>query len=327
MLMDFTSGLLLLILSGIYCFLWLFWKNQLSLTSYIIEEIINIIKKYPALIYIYVINCILGVFWYTIIIFTFIACIIGHKNVIFSIFCCFSLYYSSQVIENIVSMTTTGLLTTYFFCSEYDPTTKTLKASIKDPTLKAYKRSMTTYIGSICFGSLFIFIIKVLTNITNCIKKLKSCICCTDCILFVLESLIHCFSIHAFPEIVIYGKSYCEASRSTFLLMKYNNVNIILEDNIFGNILIICKLTISCLIGSFSSLIGYMFNITNSVHLIIYGIIGFIISYFTSSISLQLVNSGFVTFFMCLCEDHEYIKYIKQDLYEKIKKAYPQCQI
>lgn len=77
------------------------------------------------------------------------------------VFCFFSFYWTSQVMENIVHVTVSGLFATYYFLMGSD------QGMTKSPTIESLKRACTTSIGSICFGSLVIAIIQTLRAIAQ----------------------------------------------------------------------------------------------------------------------------------------------------------------
>jgi len=77
------------------------------------------------------------------------------------VFCFFSFYWTSQVMENIVHVTVSGLFATYYFLMGSE------QGMTKSPTIESLKRACTTSIGSICFGSLVIALIQTLRAVAQ----------------------------------------------------------------------------------------------------------------------------------------------------------------
>jgi hypothetical protein len=72
------------------------------------------------------------------------------------LFLLFSFYWTTQIISNVVHVTVSGLVATFYFFASPDSNSngKFVIPNIKNPTVKAAKRALTTSFGSICYGSL-----------------------------------------------------------------------------------------------------------------------------------------------------------------------------
>lgn len=63
------------------------------------------------------------------------------------------LYWMLEVVKNVVHVTTSGVVATWYFLQDNIP---------RNPTLSSLRRSVTTSLGSITFGSLIVAFIKTL---------------------------------------------------------------------------------------------------------------------------------------------------------------------
>jgi hypothetical protein len=102
-----------------------------------------------------------------------------------------------------------------------------IDVAVQNPTLKAFKRAMTTSFGlfnlntgSNCYGSLLIAIVQTLKAMTDQAKNqanndgnagLAILCCCLKCLLACIEDILEYFNKYAFTQVAIYGKDYCTA--------------------------------------------------------------------------------------------------------------------
>ncbi|ORX86357.1 DUF580-domain-containing protein [Anaeromyces robustus] len=255
------------------------------------------------------------------------------------VFLIFSLYFTSQVINNVVHVTIAGVFATYYFRGVHEPGTNKIEVDVKNPTIKSFNRAITTSFGSICFGSLLIAIVSTLRVLANQTKNEAAeddnyllCLiaCCVECILSCIEDGIEYFNVYAFTEVAIYGKSYCQAAKDTWTLCKARGIEAIINDNIIGNVLGIGAIAVGSLTAVVTCFVAKVFSLglldngklSNEV-IIIFGLIGFIIGCLSFSVVAQVINSGVATTFVCLCEDPDALRQTKPELWEKVRDTYP----
>ena len=159
-------------------------------------------------------------------------------------------------------------------------------------------RATTTSLGSICFGSLIVAFLKTLRSILHAIRSQSDncCACIFDCILSVLESLIQYFNVYAFTQVAIYGKTYCQAAKDTWSLIKSHGVEAIINDNLISGVLFLGSFLggiVSAIIGG---IIAYSWIQDYWLALII---IGFVVGFAMVMLAMEVVESGVVSLFVC----------------------------
>ncbi|KAI8055007.1 plasma-membrane choline transporter-domain-containing protein [Syncephalis plumigaleata] len=170
------------------------------------------------------------------------------------VFCLFSLYWTSQVLSNIIHVTICGVFGTFYFL---EGTAQMPSGSV---TLGSLKRAITSAFGSICFGSLVIAIVQTVRAIVRGMAEsddgiLAFVACIFACILAYIEALIEYFNRYAFAQVAIYGKPFCQAARDTWTLIKDRGIEAVINDNLIGNVLGIGSL----LVGVITGTIGYIY--------------------------------------------------------------------
>jgi hypothetical protein len=151
-----------------------------------------------------------------------------------------------------------------------------------NPTLGAFKRSMTTSFGSICFGSLIVATLQTIRALLRGMRNERNglLVVIVDCLIGWIESLVQYFNVYAFTQVAIYGyvltqcvrsedlwahivlfcsKPYCRAAKDTWQLVKSHGVEAIINDNLISGVL-----TMGCFLGGvitaiFGGILGRIF--------------------------------------------------------------------
>jgi len=332
-------GGIMILFAILYAICYFLWRSRIPFAKVMMKTVTSVTKKYSATIFVGFVGCIVAAIWYGVIIITLVASMTylsekyeGAAYVVY-VFLVFSFYFSSQVINNTVHVTISGVFATYYFRGVVEPGTNNIEVDVNNPTMKSFKRAMTTSFGSICFGSLIIAVIQTLEFLARQLKNESAseenyilCViaCCLECILSCIGDIIEYFNVYAFTEVAIYGKSYCQAAKDTWTLCKARGIEALINDNLIGNVLSIGALSIACLSSVVTCLLGFIIlNIDNTTSLIIYGVCAFIIGFMIFSVVAQVINSGVATTFVCLCEDPDALRQTKPELWEKVRDTYP----
>ncbi|ORX85665.1 DUF580-domain-containing protein, partial [Anaeromyces robustus] len=337
-----VMGGLMLIMAIIYALCFYFWRKRIPFAKVMLKTVTTVTRKYPACMLVGLIGCFVGAIWYGFVCITFGVAILalgsqdsdmGGVTYVVYIFIIFSFFFTSQVINNTVHVTISGVFATFYFRGVIEPGTKNINVDVKNPTVKSFKRAITTSFGSICFGSLIIAIIETLKTLAKNAKEqgredgnaaVALIACCIECILSCVGDMIEYFNVYAFTEVAIYGKSYCEAAKDTWEICKSHGIEALINDNLIGNVLTLGSISVGCLSTVITVVVGFLIlRIDNVAALVIYGILTFLIGLFLFSIVAQVINSGVATTFVCLCEDPDALRYTKPELWEKVKDTYP----
>ncbi|KAG0043383.1 putative choline transporter, neither null mutation nor overexpression affects choline transport [Gryganskiella cystojenkinii] len=242
------------------------------------------------------------------------------------VFCFFSFYWTSQVFENIVHVTISGVFATYYFLFGSE------QGMTKSPTVESFKRACTTSIGSICFGSLVIAIIQTLRAIAQMARGdgsdgiMAFVACLIDCILGCLQGIAEYINKYAFCQVAIYGKAYLPAAKDTWTILKDRGIEQLINDNLIGNVFSMGAI----LCGVLSGLGSYLylrfanpaFNANGDFTWILI-LMGFVMGLqimFTISV---VIDSGVATTFVCLAEDPAALARTKPELFERIRATWP----
>jgi len=238
-----------------------------------------------------------------------------------SIFLVFSFYWVSEVIKNVVHVTVSGVIATWYFLSgsQY--------GMPPNPTSSALKRSLTTSFGSICLGSLIVAILKTLRSIVKSLRGQSDnfLACFIDFCLGCLDSMIRYFNHYAFCQVAIYGKTFIEAAVSTWNLLSDVAIQAIINDNIVSGVLTMGCFLISLVISSIGAAFSYLiFNSSPEIILlvIVFSVAGFFIGFLIMVLASQVVDSGVTCTFVCFAENREVIRNNNPELFARLSDTY-----
>lgn len=262
----------------------------------------------------------------------------SHSNSlsVISIYFVFSFYWTSQVIKNTLHVTISGLFASFYFLEG-------TSAMPPNPTLAAAKRAFTTSFGPIAFGSLIVAILKTIVAIVRSHSGRDDFAgAILACILQCIESMIEYFNEYAFIQVAIYGKSFVQAAKDAWNLLRRSGMSVIVNDILVSNVLgvgcfmvalVTMSLTLLWTIVSFQLVQNIWDSVAPYAILVIIAsfIIGLaltlvdcpIIGLFMMSIVTQVLESGTQTTMVCLAEDPAALARTKPELYQSVRAAYP----
>ena len=136
-----------------------------------------------------------------------------------------SLYWSLNVLTNIVLVTVAGVAATWYFNVES-----------RNVTSSSLKRACTTSFGSICFGSLIIAIINAARAMiraqTDDMNEIARCI--IMCIVSCIEAIAEFITKYAFVHVGIYGDDFIGAAKKTWELLMSRGFDVLVNDDLTG---------------------------------------------------------------------------------------------
>lgn len=175
------------------------------------------------------------------------------------------------------------------------------------------------HLGTIAFGSLIIAVIKTIRAILTYIQKkakksknkvLEYVICLIQCCMVCLEKIMKFMNKNAYIITAIYATSFCSSARKAFFLLLRNILRVAAVNMVAGFLLFIGSLFIP-LVTTFLCYLALAYDDPLSAE--VNGIISplvftFILSYWVSSMFLEIFGMGIETILMCFIADEEMFK-------------------
>lgn len=140
----------------------------------------------------------------------------------------FTMYWLSEWLKNTIHTTISGVYGSWYYSSRDYP---------KKVTRGALKRSLTYSFGSISLGSLFVAIINFIRQLCSVVYQSQSdggfigmaIHCCVQCILGFIKWAVEFVNRYAFSYIALFGKSYFEAAKGTWTMIKDRGIDALIN--------------------------------------------------------------------------------------------------
>lgn len=341
-LRQYIAGIVVFAVSLITILLWFVYRKRIPFTAVMLRIVTGVTIQYPGTIWCGFFVLIVGIAYLVLWVVTLLSAYSkytlngSNENTMrailtaITVFMLFSLYWTTQVIKNVTHVSVSGVFAAYYFLKG------TPEGMPSFPTVRSFKRAVTTSFGSICFGSLLIALVQlvrallreVMSNSNN--GLLVFLICCIECLLSWIESLANLFNVYAFTQVAIYGKPFCRAAKDTWTLIQDRGLELVINNSLIGTVVGF----LSLFLGSITALVAFIVwfvqdtsvNLAaNQTQLLFIIIISVVIGLVFFSIIGEVVESGAATTFVALAEDPAALKASKPELWEQIRQTYPEA--
>jgi len=306
MIGEFELAIFALVVALFFClYTWCIW-GRIPFASACLSISSTIVTMYPGVIVCSIAASVITLVWF----FMWVWSAVGYlasvdssddenaqpsNGVVFILLVC--LYWGCNVWRNVSHTTTCGVAASWYFTS----------TTLQSPSKGAFRRTMTTSFGSICFGSLLVAILQAIRAFVRSMKSDSRLQCIALCLLGCIEWLMRYFNTYAFAQCAIYGTSFLTSAKATWDLFLNRGFQAIINDDL-SNLPLTCGALLGFLVsGAVSFLIlaaFYPITTDHGLQLCIYvALCAAILSYFVIVDILICVASGVVCIFVCFAED------------------------
>jgi len=219
-----------------------------------------------------------------------------------------SVYWGQQVLQNILTCTTAGVVASWW----YQPSSKKVTAG-------ALYRSLTSSFGSICFGSLIVAVLQALRTMASILKEKAreddngalACVAClAECILNCLEGIMEYINQWAYVYVGIYGYDFKTSGKAVMDLFTNRGWTAVINDDLTSSALTFGALgvgVVTCVAGLLVAKFcpDKWFEALGSANTAygVLGTIGFIAGMSMAMILANVVITALHTVFVCFAED------------------------
>eukprot|EP00531_Pseudo-nitzschia_arenysensis_P020846 CAMPEP_0116156666 /NCGR_PEP_ID=MMETSP0329-20121206/22950_1 /TAXON_ID=697910 /ORGANISM="Pseudo-nitzschia arenysensis, Strain B593" /LENGTH=534 /DNA_ID=CAMNT_0003653757 /DNA_START=168 /DNA_END=1772 /DNA_ORIENTATION=- len=174
-------------------------------------------------------------------------------NIPMFLFLMLSFYWTIQVFQNILHVTVSGVVGTWWF-APHDA------LSVFSPAIVDSFRRATTYsFGSICMGSLLVSVIQTLETTVRSAKKYNRgylLTCLLECILNLLGRIAIYFNRWAYCYVGLYGFDYISSGRKAMELFRAKGWTMIITDDLVHRSLRLVTVVVGATTGFLGMLLG-----------------------------------------------------------------------
>ena len=291
-------------------------RKRIPFATLMLKAAINVVFKFPATIVVaygaMVVQCCWLIFWglcYLIVWPHF------GNNPFVGFGLLVSLFWTSQVITNVVHVTVAGTTSYWYFCYDCLP---------KNPTARSLSRTLTVSLGSISMGSLLTSIIKTIRVVLEGLRRSNNgepsfTVIMAGVTLKWIECIARYFNSYAFTYIAIYGKNFTTSSRKTWDLLQKCGLDAIINDDIIGGTIMLSAFLVASMTGFLGAAWAVSIGIKNWFWGV--GLPCSLLGYILGVITFNVVESAVLSIYVCFAEDPDALYYNERDLYEKLTDA------
>ncbi|KNC45903.1 uncharacterized protein AMSG_00017 [Thecamonas trahens ATCC 50062] len=319
-------GIMFLVLAGLYGYFFYSWRDRLEFSKAMLRASTTWVFGHPASFAVAAATLVVLVAWLLLWSVVVSAPLAGGFSSTgdfgLAVFLLLSLYWTTQVIRNVMHVTVSGgVAAWYFAASAKGP------GRANSPLASSLKRAMTTSLGPICFGSLVVAILKTIRSLVryalNAADSRGFLACVINMILSCIESLMELFNVYAFTQVAIYGKSYIRAAKDTFDLINSHGVSGIINEVLTGLVFFFGAIAGALVCGAFSALWATRTaSVDGEYTWITAGIGGLIIGYIIVAHVMELPDSFVAAQFVLLAEEPEQLPLADPALADAYRDSY-----
>ena len=197
-------------------------------------------------------------------------------------------------------------------------------------TKSGLTRSLTTSLGSLCFGTLLVAIVrsirtvlrlilkqtKTLSSQSSSVPTAPNTVVRGSCLMAVLtyalklvDKAMTYFNRYAFCYVGVHGESFIKASKSVMDLFRRKGwLNIIINDDIIDFVLIVSNVAIGLLTMMTCYYYSQLSEMESGLNVSLLTMLGFLSGYFASKTTLSIISSAVSTIYICYGECPEIFK-------------------
>eukprot|EP00928_Gymnodinium_smaydae_P000608 TRINITY_DN1022_c0_g1_i1.p2 TRINITY_DN1022_c0_g1~~TRINITY_DN1022_c0_g1_i1.p2 ORF type:complete len:560 (-),score=126.45 TRINITY_DN1022_c0_g1_i1:164-1681(-) len=335
--MMIAGGLLVAIgfmsLACVFCC----WRRLVPFMIKVTEVVADVIEHHPCMLAVSVIGTFLGVFWSLAASFSFASILFVNKEhvnsvdtgdnstvkyvIIFVTTLIFA--WGGGVANNICHVTYCGVFGRWYYSGA-----NSSASDAEENTLgPSFKVAVTTSLGSICFGSLLVAVIRALESMARQMERdareegngvLIIIACLITCVLDCIGDMVEYFNDWAYVQCAIRGVSFCDAARITYSMMTCANVKYVLSDLLLNSVVNMGAMVVALVTAGTSATAGYFMD--GPVAAAIGGVLGFLIGIISGSAALGIINSGVKTLLACWAEDPRPLEESHPDIHQEFSE-------
>mmetsp|Transcript_60107 Transcript_60107/g.118185 ORF Transcript_60107/g.118185 Transcript_60107/m.118185 type:complete len:847 (-) Transcript_60107:134-2674(-) len=237
-----------------------------------------------------------------------------------------SLFWTSAIVANVVHCTTSAAVAKWW-------TTGFPTALIVQ---QGFERAITTSLGSICFASLLVALVRTTrsvlhfankqlqasTHTTGVMRRMQTCIVrVLSFLLNVLDRIVVYFNRYALCFVAINGYDFMTASKAASRLFVQRGWTALLNDDIIDVVLNIGHI----IIGTISMCVGYVYGRMTGVghaYTVLLTVFGFAVGYLISIVALSTISSAVATVYVSYVDNPLALQVSHPDMYVSLSETW-----
>eukprot|EP00474_Spongospora_subterranea_P008552 CRZ09010.1 hypothetical protein [Spongospora subterranea] len=315
-----VTGVIMLIFSALAALWYYVVRNRIAFTTIMLEMATACTKQYTSTVFIAIVVQFVALGWIVLWVIAILGAS-GSKSSVVIFLLVLSLYWTLNVLMNVVQVTVGGVAATWYYQSQ---STNVVSSSAK--------RACTTSFGSICFGSFIVSAIEALRAVARASGRDNQILACiVDCILSIIQAIAEFISKYAYAYVAIWGQDFCTSAKNTWGLLKRRGFDVIVNDDL-SNLAFWMSSLIGGVVGAAVGALVFLAagGKTSSDGLTASMLLCFFLGAFLTGVVMSVIESCVVTFMVLWAEEPAPLAQNHQALHQKliaaVRKMYPSIQ-
>lgn len=225
-----------------------------------------------------------------------------------------SLFWTGAVFCNVVHVIVAGLVTLVLMHGG-----KGSPSMPSKPLLRSLKHSMTTSLGSICYGSLFTAAIRTLRwgirGTRSFIEHNECLLCCVNFLFNLVETLVRFFNKYAYVQVAITGKSFNHSACDAWELFQSTGIEALVAYDCSGAILLMTVILGGLLTGT---CVGTWAWFQTKEEVVMIGLTGMLMGMILVGLTVVVIESAVTSLYTCYAMDPSLINQWDAGFYKEV---------
>lgn len=253
---QYAAGIVFLIFALFYAFCFWSWRNRIPLAVLYLQFTLDVGKHYKSVYVVSAIGTIVSALfsaWWSV---TLVAAYVkyspnttqnGTQNpgcstsggscsnaslILVLVFLTFTAYWVTEFIKNVVHTTICGVFGAFYYGAASP------EGIPKHAAKSSFRRTITYSFGSVAFGSLLVAIIQLIRQAVDMFTRYEQQSgdmlgaifgCILQCFVGILQWALTYFNKYVYVEVALYGKSYLNAAKDTWRLIKQRGIDALIN--------------------------------------------------------------------------------------------------
>ncbi|CCG83274.1 Putative uncharacterized protein [Taphrina deformans PYCC 5710] len=351
---QYPAGIIFLVFALFYAFCFWSWRGRIPLAALYLQFTLDVAKHYKSVYVVSALGTIVSALfsaWWSV---TLVAAYAkyspnttstGAQNpgcsvsggscsnaslILVIVFLTFTAYWVTEFIKNVIHTTICGIFGAFYY-GVASP-----EGVPKHAAKSSFRRTVTYSFGSVAYGSLLVAVIQLIRQAVDMFTRYEAQSgdmmgaifgCILQCFVGLLQWALQYFNKYVYVEVALYGKSYLNAARDTWHLIKQRGIDALINDSLISNVLS-CGTTF---IAYLTALLSYLYlkytdpayNATGGYYPVVMAV-AFCIGLQIANTTVVPLTSGVATLFVCTAVNPEILRDHFPSLFSEMVKFYPQ---
>eukprot|EP00250_Pteridium_aquilinum_P029225 c3881_g1_i1 orf=257-1765(-) len=228
-----------------------------------------------------------------------------------------SLFWTGAVFCNVVHVIVAGLVTLVLIHGGKESATMPPR-----PLLQSFKHSVTTSLGSVCYGSLFTAAIRTLRwgirGVRSLIEHNECLLCCVNFLFNMVETLVRFFNKYAYVQVAVTGKSFNHSACDAWELFQSTGTEALVAYDCSGAILLMTVILGGLLTGSCAGIWAWLKFKDDAIMI---GSTAMLMGMILVGLTVVVIESAVTSLYICYAMDPSLINQWDSGFYKEVNEV------